>query len=501
VGALAGALLPAASRSPLGASHGAEAGSGEAIAVRQALGAFAFHRAPEAEALIAGLDGLREELAEAIHGGLARALPDRDLEALSQGLGALERPDADLAELTRRVEGALQPSEAASGDERVDVADLRLRLGGPDSAGGAGAGLPDTAIGLGLVLGPRVAAWGASFPYDAFAVPVTAASTGDAVALARGLAEGRVREAVAAARVTRRARLELAAKGPAERAKADSAIEALAGLSWEDLTPEERRVCGPLVLVASEAELAGELGELTALLAGDRPLAVLALTVETSEEAAASPLETSLSAWAISGALPGATLAQGSVGHPDPLDGSVAAALAGGGPALLRVLAPSPATGGFPAAETVERARAAVASRRFPLVLRPAAGEDGEPAVLDLLGNPTAEPTEASEPEAVPALWSALERAASASEAFAAAAAARAEEGRIEHLEEEHRREVAELRAGYEARIQQLELGGRIEMARQVRERLLALARRQVPPAPEAVGAEVAASNGSEEGA
>ncbi len=507
VGALAGALLPAASRAPLGASHGAEAGSGEAIAVRQALGAVAFHRAPEAQAVIAGLDALREELAEAIHGGLARALPDRDLAALAQGLGALERPDADLAELTRRVEGVLRPEDAAAGDERVDVArlrrlvdaaravaDLRLRLGGPDAAGEA---LPETAIGpnlgLGVVLGPRAAAWGAWFPYDAFSVPVTADATGDAVALARGLAEGRVREALAAARVTRRARIELGAKGPAERARADAQVEALAGLSWEDLTADERRVPGPLVLVVSEAELAGELGELTGLLAADRPIAVLALTVEATEEGAGSPLEAVLPAWAISRSLPGATLAQGSVGHPDLLDGAVAAALAACGPALLRVLAPSPGAGGFSPSETVERARAAVASRRFPLFLRPAADEDGSPAGLDLSGNPPAEPAEA--PEASPALWSALERAASAGEAFAAEAAARAEEGRVERLEEDHRREVAELRAGYEARIQQLELGGRIELARQVRSRLLALAQRPATPAVEA------APNGQGEGA
>lgn len=491
VGPLAGALLPAASRAPLGASHGAEAGSGEAIALRQALGAVAFHRAPAARAALQGLDGLREELAGAIRDGLARALPDRDLDALALGLGALERPDADLAELTRRVEGVLQPDgDAAPGDPRVDVArlrrlveaaravaDLRLRLGGPDASGGtdAGSGPPlDRALGLGLVLGARAATWGASFPYDAFAVPVTVDATGDAVALARGLTEGRVRDAVAAARVTRRARIELGATGPAERAKADAGIEALARLSWGDLAPEERRLAGPLVLAASEAELVAELGDLAELLAADRPVVVLALSTGDGRV-----LDSLLPAWATSPALPGATLAQSSIGHPDHLEGAVAAALGAGGPALVRVLAPSPTEGGFAPSETVERARTAVASRDFPLFLRGAAGADGAGADLDLSGNPDAA-LEGDGGESSPepsALWRALERAASAGEAFAAAAAARAEAGRIERLEEAHRREVDELRAGYEARIQELELHGRIELAREMRQRLLALAR------------------------
>ena len=145
VGALAGAMLPRASREIVAAADGAEPGSGTSLAVRQTLAVAAYHLAvaPEAAfpARLAAIDALREELAGAIHDGLARALPDRDLDALAEGLGTLQRPDADLAELTSRVEHALEGDrvDVARLRRLVDVArrlaDLRVRLGGSEGGG------------------------------------------------------------------------------------------------------------------------------------------------------------------------------------------------------------------------------------------------------------------------------------------------------------------------------------------------------------------------------
>ncbi|HSL84667.1 MAG TPA: 4Fe-4S binding protein, partial [Thermoanaerobaculia bacterium] len=121
-GVLAGALLARSSRCAMTAGDGAEAGSGEALAVRQLLGAAAFHREPVRRQLSEALAALSEDLAGAIHEGLSSSLPDRDLDALARGLAVLDRPEAELAELAGRIEAALSPGQV---ERRVDVARLR----------------------------------------------------------------------------------------------------------------------------------------------------------------------------------------------------------------------------------------------------------------------------------------------------------------------------------------------------------------------------------------
>lgn len=505
VGALAGAMLPKASRETVAAADGADAGSGSALALRQGLATAAFHLGPPRAESLAALDALREELAGEIHEGLARALPDRDLDALAQGLGALERPEADLAELTGRVERALE-------GERVDVArlrrlvdvarrlaDLRVRVGGHGGDDGRPAPAP-----LGLVLTGRAAEWGGAFPYSPFAVPVTVDSTGDGAGVARGLLEGSLADALAVARAARRARIEMEATTPTEADRAAEQVRALEGLTWRDLDPAERALCPPVFLVASETELLGtDPGGVARLLADDLPVKVLLLS-EGSRPDRSDPVL----AWAGQSATLGALIAQTSVGAPDHLEGAVAAGLAFDGPALVRVHAPEPAiesaTHGkeaFPADATLERARSATASRTWPLfVSRPApdhreseAGDEetsedrgaGLP-VVDLSGNP--EPDAASpetdgdgptpDPQAL-RVWRLLQRWASADEAFAAAAAATEQRERLERMEREHRQEVEALRADYEQRLADARATTQAEMARRVRQKLLALASRK----------------------
>jgi pyruvate-ferredoxin/flavodoxin oxidoreductase len=582
VGSLAGATLPKAARETVAAADGADAGSGSSLAVRQALATAAFHLAPLRAERLAALDAVREELAAAIHEGLARALPDRDLDALAEGLGALERPEADLAELTGRVERALE-------GDRVDVArlrrlvdtarglaDLRVRVGGTDGSSGDG---PDARKGrpapapFGLVLGGRAAAWGGAFPYTPFAVPVTVDATGDGAGIARGLLEGSLDDALAVARAVRRARIELAATTPSEAARAAEQVRALEDLGWRDLEPAERALCPPVFLVAGEDDLLhGDLAGLAELLADDLPVKAVLL----SDGWAGSGLGPDpVLAWAGQSATLGALIAQTSVGAPDHLERAVAGALAFDGPALVRIHAPEPAGHGFPASATLERARSAVACRVHPLfVSRPASGEDATagsagPPVVDLSGNPepeagwvregdggdgarltpahwalgeerfagdfgapldpedprprsgsrrletlpladylelglgedgedgderegkvpvVEEPSGALRPVA-PALvraaerrlgaWRLLQRWASADEAFATAAAATEQRERLERMEEEHRREVEALRADYEQRLAEARATTQAEMARRVREKLLALAVRK----------------------
>jgi len=490
-GMLAGAMLPRSSREIVAAADGAEAGSGASLAVRQTLAAAAYHLdvAPEAArpARLAAIDALREELAGAIHEDLARALPDRDLDALASGLGTLNRPDADLADLTSRVENALE-------GDRVDVArlrrlvdaarrlaDLRVRLGGSE-AGGSAQGNARPAP-LGLVLAGRAAAWGGAFPYTPFAVPVTVDATGDATGVARGLLEGGLVGAVEMARAARRARIELGARTPSEAAKAAEEVKALTRLAWRDLDAAERSLCPPVMVVASEDELlADDPGGLADLLAGELPVKVVLLA-----DAAGADRPAPTSRWLQWVGHPNAVVVQTSVGVGDHLATGMAAALAYDGPALVRVHAPEPSREGFPADATLERAREAVATRAFPLfVSLPGTGQDegsdGLPRV-DLAGNPEPEATEDCPPERLRA-WRMLQHRAGADEAFAAAAAATEERERAEQEAREHEQEIATLRAEYEQRLAEAQATTQAEMARRVRNKLLALAARRAASSP-----------------
>jgi len=444
VGALAAALMSRAAREVMAGGHGAEPGSGAALALRQVLGVAADRLRPRRERQLAALRELKEKLASAIHGTLAQALPGRDLDALARGLDALSQPDAELAELTARVETAFE-------DERVDVtrarrlveaaravADLEWRW----TTGESGLGQAP----LGLVLTVPGLAWAASFPYQPFRLPVTVDATGDAADLARGLAAGRLAETVDAARVLRRARLEL--DRPLEAPRAAAELDALA---WEDLDDDERALAAPLFVTISEEDLdRGVGGAMTALLGSDLPVKVLVLQAWAPED---HPSSSSSHTGLDEATKKSAFFVQSSVAHSEHLARAVAAAIDRGGPALLRVLAPSPARGGFAADETLARARERVESGAFAL---------GEPS-------PPNPPLPRGEGGSIPhvLLPSPSGRGAGG-------------EGSAE-LEARHAAEIAALRRDYEGRLAAARTGLQAEMARRLRARLMRIASQ--PPA------------------
>ncbi len=316
VGPLAGALMTPEAREVMAGGHGAEPGSGEALALRQVLGVAAFQLRGVFQRQLAETQELAEKLSAAIHDGLAQALPDRDLDALAEGLDALERPDADLAALTARVETAFE-------QERVDVdrtrrlveaaralADLRWRL----ETGEGGQGRTP----FGLVLAVPELAWAAAFPHNPFKVPVTVDATGEAVEVARGLTAGRQRETVEAVRVLRRARLELGRPG-------DEPDE----LAWSDLTEDERRWCPPVFLVTTEEAL---VRSRQAAMEIPQPIKIVVLSDPATEDAPALPHLLRTKAFFV----------QSSVAGSDSLAQTVAAALDHDGPALVRLLTAEP---------------------------------------------------------------------------------------------------------------------------------------------------------------
>lgn len=416
-GPLAAALMSRAAREAMAGGHGAEPGSGPALALRQVLGVATEDLRPVHARQLKEITELKSSLAEAIHAHLARALPDRDLEALARGLDSLRRPDAELTELTARVETAFE-------DERVDVARTRRLVDAARALADLEWRWTTGEGGLGrapfsLVLATPGLDWAASFPFQPFRVPVTVVAAGDAPAVARGIAEGQRREAVETARVMRRARLEL-----------DRSM---------DLDGDEHRLGPPLFLAVAEEDLRGmALAGLWELLASDLAVKILVLRAWAAED---DPSSSSLTGLFEAAKKPG-FFTQSSVAHFDHLAAAVAGALDHDGPALLRVLAPSPAR--LAADTTLARARQTVASGAFALV--PGGGaEDDRPTVdAKTVGSahPTAEARHAAE---------------------------------IAALRQEHEA----LRQEYEARLAAARAEIQAETARRVRARLLRLALRR----------------------
>ncbi len=381
-GVLAAALLSPEGVAPLAGFDRAMPGSAPRLAVRQAFALLARALAPQRAARRAELRTLGARLAEAVHATLGQALPDRDLAALAHGLESAGGGAADLGELATRLAGAVTSAkvDVARLGHLVEaaraVADLTARLEERDAVASP---LFSVVVGPGEAL-----AWARRFPDNPFGVPATVASSAP-LALARGLALAEAERAVAAARVLRRARLEL--ERPQE---ALLAPERLATLAWEDLDAGERSFAVPLVVLVDESAGAGEAAEAGTLVAGTLPVAVVSLDPangvgpRSAWWAIAATAEEGIVAHAAIAALAQAGGSAVNAGMA-PLAEAWTAFAAGGRGALVRLLAPGPAAGapagalagsawGFHAEPAVDyvldRARRAVEAREFPLGCR-----------------------------------------------------------------------------------------------------------------------------------
>jgi len=384
VGPVAAALLSREARVAFVGGDRAEPGSGEKIALRQVLALTTIHFQKNLNEYVQSLEELESELSGEIQRLLAQALPTSDLEALSRGLQGMDRSHVQLGELTGRVEEVLDagrvevPRLRRLVDVTRRVADLRIRVAKGEGELGRAP--------YSLVVGPGSAgAWMAAFPNNPFAVPVTVDATGEILGLARGVLEGRMAAAAREAALLRTARREL-------DAPREAAVGPPAGLTWGDLTDEERRSVPPLFAVMNEgADL--EMGALRSLLSSGLPIKVLLLSdVNFGLDVGAGPLgpETRAGIGALdleflSLGLTGAVIAQCSLAHPEHLDLCVSEALSSQDPALVRLHVPSPVRHGFLEDRAVERARAAVDARAFPLLRFRL---EGNAFVPSLEGNP-----------------------------------------------------------------------------------------------------------------
>ncbi len=390
IGPLPAALLARPAAHVLAGGDGAEAGSGERLALRLCLGIAESLQAPRRAAFAREVRGLHKEITDLIRSILADALPADDLDALARGLEVVDTRQAELRTFLRQAEGAIESAvDAARMRRLVELArglgELAWRL--DDGQQGFGR------AGLGLVLSPgEVASWAGAFPHNSFQVPVTLDATGDGARLAAGLLESQIRHAIEGFVLLRKARLEL--EKPMDAVRLWSGLDAL---TWRDLTPEERGRCPAMLLVGSSRILAGTgLSQVGALLGGDLPIKILVLAdldlglgTRASVESAPAPspdANTDLGLLAL--ARRDSAIAQTSLATPSHFLASIEAGLDFDGPALFHVHAPSPARHGFSTDRTLEQARLAVQTRTFPLFRYDPTAEGVFGTRIDLGGNP-----------------------------------------------------------------------------------------------------------------
>jgi pyruvate-ferredoxin/flavodoxin oxidoreductase len=386
MGPMAALMLSRHCAFAMSGGDGAEAGSGEKIAVRQVLAATEYQQQPLLHRFIQELAEAREAVSKTIRDTLAGALPSEDLERLSRGLKQVHTREASLSAF-------IQDGDSLIEGSGVDAPHLRRLIALAQGLGALHWRLSSGDHGLGrarygIAIAPgSTAAWAGAFPHNPFHAPVTIDMTGDAAQVAAGLLQGQMSEALEAVRLLRQARAELDPKA----AKADRP------LTWSDLTEEERLLCPPLLLIGNDQSLGGRgFAQLAWLLNSELPVKVLVLGeldfglgaqgVNDAPLGALRDARGDLALMAL--AQRRAYVAQSSFAAPAHLRRSVREALRFGGPALICLHAPSPERHGFAPARTLSLAELALASRTTPLFRYHPEGEGVFGSRLSLEGNP-----------------------------------------------------------------------------------------------------------------
>ncbi len=240
-----------------------------------------------------------------------------------------------------------------------------------------------------------MAAWAGAFPDNPFHVPVVVAGAGEGIHIARGLIEGQLRAVQDDIRLVREARVALDSPGEYSREK-----QALAGITWRDLTRDERRLVPPVVVIGHEDSLTGRnLSTLATVLDLELPVKILVLASNglglasgradvVADEIGCGWSGTLGEVGLLALGRRRALVTQCSLAFPQQLFDGLTRAMAHTGPALVRIHAPSPGRHGFPVEQLLEQCQLAVSSRAFPLFRYDPTDEGVFGSCLKLDGNP-----------------------------------------------------------------------------------------------------------------
>ncbi|MBI2375785.1 MAG: hypothetical protein HYV07_17445 [Deltaproteobacteria bacterium] len=355
VGPLGAVMLSRHCLSSLTGGEGAEPGSGERLATRLVTAVVEHEMQTSWLSQVKTLDGLAAKLREALDKTIAKMVPTDDLAKLARALEAMPSQPANGDKLLSALKelGERTTVDRVAAQRLVSAArsveGLRKQLAeGLDGLGRARFGV--------LVAGESVSQWTARFPRNPFSAPVSVDLAGSGPDLAFGLMQGLMRNRLEESRLLRW--VELVLRAPSDLPAAERAIEKL---TEHHLTPEERALCAPLVVLGGRELLAQQaLAGLSRLLSSDLPAKVVLLD-DCDRFSGVDPAMLAMSHRS-------AFVLATSIAHPSHLFDGVTEALRFAGPALVLIHAPSPRRHGFPTDSTVARARLAVECRVHPLL-------------------------------------------------------------------------------------------------------------------------------------
>ncbi len=353
----------------LASGDGAEAGSGEKIALRMALTTIEYRQQPLFHQWSESIADQLSEITQSIRATLSEALPTDDLEAMAYQLSQIKSRRIDIIKL---IPGDKDRLDSAG----VDAAQLRELIEIAQGLGDLQRHLQSGESGLGrarysLAISPGIhSSWAGTFPYNPFQVPTLINTTGDLIATAMGMIQGEIENLGLSLALVRKATNALKNSGSSKQKASASQI------SWDEMNAEEKRLISPLVVVANSRELAGtNMAQLSWLLKSNLPVKVLVmndhglgLDNETTaiNMSGSKNLGESLVLQSLFGG--DAYIAQTSIATAEHLHQCMNEALNYHGPALIDIYTPSPLTHGHTTTQVLELAQQAIDTRVAPLL-------------------------------------------------------------------------------------------------------------------------------------
>lgn len=340
---------------------GAEAASGEKIAVRFILSINEFLQQPRVNQYLTEIETHRQQLVDLIKETLAQALNTNDLDALATKL-----------ELNEPLEKILH-AESEVEDSLVNIPHIQVLIQLAESLkqlhwqlAKGNQGLGRARAGLAITPG-SIASWAGHYPYNPFMAPVVVENHHNVAQLSNGLLTGQLQKVYQGFNLMRQAHAQLDTTGKQQYSEVHS---------WQDLTETEQKRCPPLILIGHDEILGGKnLSQVMKILQSDHPLKVIALANLDFGIAAQDNHDTSINIAqdppiniAIQSLTQGrAFIAQTSIADQLHYYTSVKDVLNFPGSALMHVYVPSPKFHGFASDQTYVQAELARQSRAFPL--------------------------------------------------------------------------------------------------------------------------------------
>jgi len=319
---------------------------------------------PKIIAQIKSIDELIESLSDNIHHKLSESLPKEDLADLSKTLKKAHGRKLSFQEVVKQItaNGKGKLIDTTPLDRKTDLVDSLKNLKWALAEGPTGVGRARFGM---LIAGANSMDWAKQYPANNFTSPGVIHWNGSAPEQTLGLFYGQIRFLLDNIKLMRRAELEA-------NDKYDPTIHdrEIAGLSWHDLTDDEKHLIPPILLVGERDDL-NEAGwsSLNKLLAEKYPVKVFLFDNVTSpNHNPVANLAQTTSGMFSSMALRSAFVFQGGMGNADHLFAGLLIGLDKTYPALFNLYSTKFEKHGITNINWLPYASLALISRAFPSI-------------------------------------------------------------------------------------------------------------------------------------